>query len=358
LAVANPDPEQALCQYLWSLTVTPKNYDDIKTFLKKCLERRNDASLPDSLRPSGYWEYFIAHFAYVPLLSNEELKRIRYHTYHLTGDYYVAYTHQPEASFAPLHREYQTLVDETGGYLAGEEEGGFGHEIGGAKVTIDTVRYMQVLADLLRTGVLERSTPVRIMEIGGGYGGLARSMMNFNPRAAYVICDLEETQFFQAVHLANNFGFNAVELCEDGITAETVLEPGRFYLLPQRCADTIPPDSIDIVINQQSLQEMTADQIQRYVDVIKRASRFFYSCNSQHNDAVATKMQIVKRLQELIDGQFHRIVWQSRSSSMGRNAQRAIKLARQLIGRPPRRLGDYNLRRVLYDVAAGHAERR
>jgi len=331
--------------------VTPKTFDDIKRFTQICLEKRNDPALPDHLKPSGYWAYFISHFNYVFSLADAELRRIRYHTYHLTGDYYCAYVHQPESSFAPLRREYLTLVEETGGYRADEGEHGFGRDIDGRKVTVDTVRYMQVIANLYQAGVLNRTDPARILEIGGGYGGLARSIMDYNPGVSYVICDLEETQFFQAIFLGNAFGFDAIELCADGIPAGTTFEPGRFYLVPQRCADTVPADSVDLVINQQSLQEMTEDQIQRYINVIKRSARFFYSCNNQHSDAITADMQIVTRLAEFIDGQFPRIVWQSRPPSRGVTMQRAVKLGRLLLGQPVRRVGDYGLRRVLYHVA-------
>jgi len=332
--------------------VTPKNFDDVRAFLKTCLAKRDEPAVPDYLRPSDYWKYFISNFQYVFQLQDAELRRIRYHTYHLTGDYYCAYTHQPAASFAPLRQEYLMLVDETGGYKAGDGPLGFGHEVNGEKITVDTVRYMQVIADLHRSGVLDRSGEKRILEIGGGYGGLARCVMLYNPQAAYAICDLEETMFFQAVQLSNNFGFDAIELCPDGMAPGQVLLPGHFYLIPQRCADTIPPSSVDIVVNQQSLQEMTPEQVRHYFAVIDKTAQYFYSCNSQHDASITDRLQIVTRLQSMIDGHFRRVKWQSRAPSVGRSVQRLGKLIRLLTGQSVRRVGDYNLRRVLYEAGS------
>jgi hypothetical protein len=333
--------------------VTPKNFDDIRDFVETCCAKRAAPDAPSYSKPSEYWAYFIDEFRYVFQLQDAELRRIRYHTYHLTGDYYCAYTHQPPATFAPLRQEYSMLVRETGGFRASEGPLGFGHDIDGEKVTVDTVRYMQVIADLHRSGVLDRTHVIRMLEVGGGYGGLARSVMQYNPRIAYAICDLEETMFFQAVHLCNSFGFEAVELCPDGITPGQAFFPGRFYLIPQRCADTIPPSSIDIVVNQQSLQEMTPDQVQHYFNVIDQTARYFYSCNSQHDSSLTGRLQIVTRLQSMIDGHFPRLRWQSRARIAGNVAQKLGKLLKLLTGQPIRRVGDFNLRRVLYEVGPG-----
>lgn len=331
--------------------MTPRTFDDIRDFVKTCCARRDAPDVPAYSKPSEYWAYFIDEFRYVFQLQDADLRRIRYHTYHLTGDYYCAYTHQPPASFAPLRLEYSMLVRETGGYQAGEGPLGFGHDIDGEKVTVDTVRYMQVIADLHRGGVLDRRADIRILEIGGGYGGLARSVMQYNPRTTYAICDLEETMFFQATHLCNSFGFEAVELCPDGMTPGQAFSPGRFYLIPQRCADTIPRSSIDIVINQQSLQEMTPEQIQHYFVVIDSTARYFYSCNSQHDPSLTTRLRIVSRLQSMIDEHFPPPKWQSRARSSRAIVQKLSKLLKLLTGQPIRRVGDYGLRRVLYEVA-------
>jgi len=87
------------------------------------------------------------------------------------------------------------------------------------------------------------------------------------------------------------------------------LESGKFYLVPQRCSGTIPASFVDIVINQQSLQEMTPEQISHYFSVIDRSSRYFYSCNSQHDVAITDKLGVVTGLQSLIDRHFPRVKW-------------------------------------------------
>ncbi len=186
---------------------------------------------------------------------------------------------------------------------------------------------MQVLADISRTGCLEKENAPRILEIGGGYGGLAAVCMKFNPRTSYIITDLEETMFFQAVNLANQFGFDSIELCNDGIPNGGVLTPGSFYLLPQSLSDSLVSTSIDIAINQQSMQEMTIKQISHYCAIIRSISPLFFSFNSdQHKQESVEGMGIVQSLQAFLDNQFPRIKWQSMPANFFPQYQLPIKV--------------------------------
>lgn len=333
----------------------PNSFDDIKRFTRDCLAKREASNLPSHFRPSNYWKYFVRNFAYVFDLPDQELKRIRYHTYHLTGDTYFFYEIRSSDYIKMLQGEYLALVNELGGFAPGERETDFGYEINRQLVTVDLIRYMQVLSDLHRAEILNRNDSPRILEIGGGYGGLASTCMNYNPKTIYIISDLEETMFFQAIYLSNRFDFDSVELCPDGISPGHVFVPGRFYLLPQSYSDTLPSACVDIVINQQSLQEMAPEQIRHYFEVVRKVSRYFYSCNmDQHDQAVVKKLGIVSDLQTMLDHEFRSVKWQSRSGTINK-LRRRVKLLKDVIwskflGRPLRVLGDHYLRRVIYDV--------
>ena len=118
----------------------------------------------------------------------------------------------------------------------------------------------------------------------------------------------------------------------------------RFYLLPQARSEALRGEKFDLAINQQSFQEMTAEQVRVYCDLIRQTSRFFYSCNlDEHAESVAGTMGIVRKLQTLLDGELPRIHWQTEPS------RGLKKLGSRLRGRR-RRTGDHKLRRVVYEI--------
>lgn len=323
----------------------PTGYDDIRAFIQNELERRRES--PPLLQPSEYWKQFAANFAYVLRLDDAELRRIRYHCYHLTADLYQKYLLNGPALSRRLRTDYESIDRELGGFQPDEGDTGFGCDVGGRFISTDLLRYMQVLADLVDADVFPRDRVHRVLEIGGGYGGLASVCMTYNRDSVYLICDLEETMFFQAVHLANRFGFSSVELCGEEGALWAAPKPGRFYLLPQNRSSELASVSVDLAINQQSLQEMTEDQVRAYCALVKRAARFFYSCNlDAHREGVADRMGIVRNLHEILDREFPRTRWQ-------REPPRGIAKLGERIRGQRRRSGDRKLRRVAYEIQEG-----
>jgi hypothetical protein len=136
--------------------------------------------------------------------------------------------------------------------------------------------------------------------------------------------------FFQAVHLANRFGFESLTLAEGPSLDDGALQPGRFVLVPQSRAQLVDGLSFDLAINQQSMQEMREDQVRYYCDLVLRNSSRFYSCNRPvHEGAVAAGMGTVENLTSILDGAFPEILWQPSEDE-------------------PPAFGDWNLPRRLY----------
>ena len=138
-------------------------------------------------------------------MADEDLKYIRYHSWHLTSDNYLPYYFFPERA-AGLIEEYFYIANLLDGFKPCESEEGLGYNTEYGKVSVDLLRYMRVLSDLYTAKKINRQDHLNILEIGGGYGQLAKVLLGFNPKFTYVLCDLEETLFFQAVHLSNELG--------------------------------------------------------------------------------------------------------------------------------------------------------
>ena len=135
--------------------------------------------------------------------------------------------------------------------------------------------------------------------------------MKLNPELTYVVLDLEETMFYQAVHLTNTFGADRVVLCDPG-TVPASLDKGKFYLMAQARPEAVKSLRFDLAINQQSMQEMSTPQVEHYCDILAATAERFYSINlPQHGQGVQEDKQIVKDLDGLLIKRFGGAVWDS-----------------------------------------------
>jgi hypothetical protein len=131
--------------------------------------------------------------------------------------------------------------------------------------------------------------------LGGGYGGLARVHLTQLASSSYIICDLEETLFFSAVYLSNCFGDDRVHFV-DSMLLKDSLQPGNVYLVPQSQINLLENLYFDYVISQQSLQEMTRDQVNFYLEWISKRAGYLYSCNINSHGRLAAEKSIVTNL--------------------------------------------------------------
>lgn len=286
------------------------DYERIRTFINQQIELRDRRGCPVH-NPSRYWQDFNKFAGYVRRLTDEDLKHIRYHTWHLTGDTYLTYIFNPQ-QIPYLMEEYLKLAASLDGFKIDEPEDGLGYDTDYGKVSTDLLRYMRVLSDLYTHGKISREEGVKVLEIGGGYGQLARVFLSFNRGSSYVICDLEETMFFQGVYLSNTLGADKVRFLTGEEPFDFKFAPGTVYLLPQHRTDALRQYRFDLAVNQQSMQEMTQEQVDHYLDLIKQSCRYFYSCNlDQHISFIVSRTGIVTALNDYLASQFA-VEWSSK----------------------------------------------
>jgi putative sugar O-methyltransferase len=124
-------------------------------------------------------------------------------------------------------------------------------------------------------GITYANAPQRVLEIGGGYGANARLWLSnaAAPARSYVLTDIAESLYFADVALSAEFGSDNVGYFLDR-------DPGtRILLVPIFRLRALTRPS-DIVINTGSMQEMTDDWIDFYLDwVTAYRPRYFYSLN-------------------------------------------------------------------------------
>jgi putative sugar O-methyltransferase len=115
--------------------------------------------------------------------------------------------------------------------------------------------------------------PNRIFDIGGGYGAAARLWQTIpNAPESYCMIDTPESLFFAEVMLTNTFG--------NKVSYFSGVMPRTPIVLVPLCRFRRFPASADLVINTGSMQEMTDEWIDFYMQWLDEGDfKFFYSLN-------------------------------------------------------------------------------
>jgi hypothetical protein len=244
-------------------------------------------ALADDAGPSAYWREELAGFEYMLDASPLVIDKLRHHTYHVTGlKVYDYRTGKDERGFAEKLRTLRAIGDSSLLVPEARELGGFGFEIDGQLYNIDTLKFFEAMIALDRGAVLpalrERGDRRLVWEIGGGWGGFARTWKTVVPHTTYLIVDLPELFLFSGTYLATLFPDAAIRYWsgEDAGALFRDWEEVDFILVPAGALAAIAPPRLDLTVNMVSFQEMTTDQVSAYVERAHAAgSPFLYSLN-------------------------------------------------------------------------------
>lgn len=110
----------------------------------------------------------------------------------------------------------------------------------------------------------------RVLELGAGYGGLARVLKLRNPQMRYTIVDIPETLYFSAMFLKLNFPECKFRLVTAASQLDTDWEDFDFTFVPVALADKLYGSHFDLFINTASLGEMNNRDIRYWMDFIER----------------------------------------------------------------------------------------
>jgi putative sugar O-methyltransferase len=267
-----------------------------------------DAHGDPSQKPSRYWADFCSYFDYMFGLPDEAFERLRLHTYHLTGDSYQRYYFGDADAFWETERLDDLARSLPPELVINEPPGGIGHRYpSGRFVSADTLRYQRVLGSLYRAGVISQLRELprpRLLEVGGGYGGLAHHLSAILGQATYVIVDLPETLLFSTCYTIILNPEKRIYVYDKGDWAHQLRQVPAgsfdFVFVPDYLLDDLRAMGFDLAINVASLQEMRQDQAQRYLEFIQATASVFYSWNQ---DCQPRNRELIN-LTELIEQRF------------------------------------------------------
>ena len=268
--------------------------------------------------PSAYWSEELGNIDYLIEATPLVIAKLRHHAFHITGLRPYDYRDSHADKRAAFEARLRALVELGGGSLVVPEHpalGGFGFEVEGALHNLDTLKYLEVLTGLQRSGVLGdlRAVTARpdrrpvVWEIGAGWGGFAYQFTTLVSPCTYVITDFPELFLFSATYLRTVCPA-AKTLIWDAALPEAVKASWRecdFVFVPHTRTHELPGFRPDLLVNIASFQEMTAAQVDAYAGLAARSGcPRVYSLNrehSAHNAELSSVAGVLGRYYEVRD---------------------------------------------------------
>jgi hypothetical protein len=257
------------------------------------------------ISPSSYWSDFCKEFDYMLGLPEEAFAKLRNHTYHLTSDNYQTYYFGNPTVFRQISCYDPIIAGVPQRYLLSEPEDGIGFKLDGRIVSWDIIRFQRAFSALYRQKVLDEVGALkrrRILEIGGGYGGIAHHIGKAFEKTTYFLVDLPETLVFSASYLALHNPDKKVYIYDKRTFQKVLSEVDAydFILVPNYALRQLSEFEFDLAINIASLQEMRRPQAEEYLDFMKDRANIFYSDNQDHQPKNAE----LGKLYDLLESRF------------------------------------------------------
>lgn len=238
-------------------------------------------------QPSKLWHTINGYLDYIRYLPTEQLENIRAHVgmgYFLGAPW--GWFKSEEVPLIEKYERYCAGLPEKY-WLSDPSEIGFLHN--GRRINKDIVKEQATVANLYALGLLS-DAPLRVLEIGAGYGNLVYQLSRcLHADSQFVIVDTPEMLFWSGVYLIVN-GCD-VYMWKDGDTREHAEE--QFLLVPDSALDFLGVQ-FDLAINKNSFQEMTEAQVVRYASTLAKITRSVYSYNASRqfmNDELVTHVE-------------------------------------------------------------------
>ncbi|HEX9462913.1 MAG TPA: putative sugar O-methyltransferase [Alphaproteobacteria bacterium] len=167
-----------------------------------------------------------------------------------------------------------------------------GWRVGSAIVNYDLTYYLSLIADLRLAGLFDALVaiaarrPAVVLEIGGGFGGLACLIRKLVPNSHYIVVDLPESLVFSVPYLGTLFPQDSLALVNGDGGAERPAVPD-FTFVPNHRVDAVRGANlrVDLAVNTMSLDEMAPHQVEGYARLLSEVladGAFFFEVNVDH----------------------------------------------------------------------------
>jgi hypothetical protein len=136
-------------------------------------------------------------------------------------------------------------------------------------------------------GALLQSSPNRVvLELGGGFGGLAFYLLRDHPEVTYIDFDLPEATALASYYLIKSLPDRQIRLFGEVELSRTALDSPGIFMMPSFEILNMPSRSAAVSFNSYSLAEMSPSTVRVYLDEIARITSGYFLHLNHNRDAV------------------------------------------------------------------------
>ncbi len=293
--------------------------DLIKLKINSLIELRNKGGFNPCFNLNLLWRNFESYIEYIRYLPSKYLVDIRVHSGHAffsnnwAADYHDGHKikSDDEALDTKLVKKYlEHVKDIPKKYWCSESRSSeivsqIGIKYGDYLINRDIVKEQGCVSNLYQLGIidlLEKRDSV-VVEIGSGYGQLAYQLASkIESNICYLCIDYPESLFWSSVFLTVNTIEDSVFVySSDDIHLEIneLIRKYKYIMIPNYLINQLKKiNQIDLVINQNSFQEMSEDQVDSYMSILNESNiEILYSYNADgQNQNSELKTRIFDKL--------------------------------------------------------------
>ena len=128
-----------------------------------------------------------------------------------------------------------------------------------------------------------------VVEIGGGFGGMAYYLLRDHPGVSYLGLDVPESLALASYYLMTAFPQLRFLLYGEGEVTEETIAQFDVILLPLCELPAIPDNCVDLSFSSHALSDITHEASGDYLDNVARTTRrFFYCIGVAHSEQETT----------------------------------------------------------------------
>lgn len=289
----------------------------LKQKVQAMLHVRAENSCSGTGAPSPIWLEVVSVFEYLLELSPDSLKNIRFHTGLINGTAWEYWHPYPAVDpLAEVNRlGYVHMISGIPERFWATEPPtpGIPRPLGinykDRIVNSNIARFQNCMSILYYSGAMafidENDEKQLLVEIGGGYGGLTHCLgAGFGTKATCIIVDLPEMLLISGAFLIANNPDKKIWIYDEREAHgsnffQNILE-SDFVLLPNFVAKRLSEvKDIAVIVNIQSFQEMSNDQVIEYLDLaVEKLSFCLYSDNLDchpHNGSLSSVSSLLEQ---------------------------------------------------------------
>ena len=151
------------------------------------------------------------------------------------------------------------------------------------RLSYRVLRYAYYLSQIKNHLNLSTQKKNVVVDIGGGYGGLTRTLKNYYTNSTFVIIELPELCVLSYYFLSFSFPKKKIGIFKNFKDFVQIDKNDLifydFVILPPPLLELFKENIVDLTINTTSLGEMTDEMQKFYINNIERTSKYFYSVN-------------------------------------------------------------------------------